>query len=111
MTTQTAPLVLLRARDGTKVPDQSHFIDRSVEVVPRLRGMFVGEVKVLVLLTLQQSGERLAQFASSISKKVMTFGCYLVLGTTVSIRTVSTLGYWNYPRAAPFAAKVCSIIR
>ena len=35
--------------------------------------------------------------------------CYLVLDTTASTRTVSTLGYWNCPRAAPFAVKVCSV--
>jgi hypothetical protein len=37
----------------------------------------------------------------------MTSECYLVLDTTVSTRIVSTLGYWNYLRAALFAVKVC----
>lgn len=110
-----ALLVLLKARGGAKVPGQSCPTDRSVEMVLRLQDLFAlvsgGEVEDLALLILQQSGERLAQFASSISKKVTTFGCYLVLDTTVSIRNVSTLGYWNYQRAALFAAKVCSIIR
>ena len=116
MTRQTALLVLLKTGGGAKVPDQGRFTDRSVEMVPQSRVLFAlvapgEEVKDLVLLILQQSGERLARFASLISKKVTTFACYLALGTTVSIRIVSTLGYWNYPRAALFAAKVCSINR
>jgi len=39
------------------------------------------------------------------------YECYLVLGTTVSTRTVLTLGYWNYPRAALFVVKVCPVVR
>jgi hypothetical protein len=115
MTTKMALLVLLEARGGVKVPGQGRFTDRSVEMVPPLQDPFTlvagGEVEDLALLILQQSGERLARFVSSISKRVTTFGCYLVLDTTVSTRNVSTLGYWNYPRAALFAAKVSSLIR
>jgi len=101
----------LKVGGGAKVPDQSRYTDRSVEMVPRSRDLFAlvareEEVEDLALLILQQSGERLARFASLISKKATTFACCLVLDTTVSIWSASTLGYWNYPPAALFAAKI-----
>ena len=116
MTRQTVLLVLLKEGGGAKVPGQGRYTDRAVEMVLRSRDLLAlvapgEEVEDLVLLILQQLGERLARFASLISKMATTFACYLVLDTTVSIRNVSTLGYWNYPRAALFAAKVSSIVR
>jgi len=80
----------------------------------RYRGGFLKEVghkpaaKIQMLPPKPLAG-RHVPFASWISRRGMTYGCYLVKVNTGSTKPVSTRGYWSYRARVHCAAKVCNV--